>query len=334
LAEALALEPNFIMAYVNLNTIEDNLEHDEQAYRAMKKADEIARGPRDPDLGDFPWTIGRLTGEAAIAGYLGDYRRQIEIDREIESLPEFSGQVENARLDDIIAYALLHDPKGARAAFENLPGGNDPTGQRANRWAFAQLLFGNPGDLLAMREKLEQTVAGLGKLGPIVDTRQIRPLVAYALALRRSNKQAHALIDTTPPDCIQCLRIHGAIDGMEGNWSGAAWWYERAARAAPSLPLAWAEWGNALLNRGDADGAIAKLAIAHRKGPRYADALEWWGEALMKKNRSDLALAKFEEANRYAPNWKRLHQKWGEALSYVGRKDEAKKQFAAAAALR
>lgn len=332
LAEALAVKPGFIMAYINLNTIEDNLQHDEQAYRTMAKVVEMDRRGRDPDIGELPWRIGRLTSEATLASYLGDYRRQIEIDGEIEALPEFGGQVENARQDDILAYALLHDARGSREAFERLSGA-DPTGQRENRRAFAEMLLGRPERLLSLRETLGKSLAGLGKLGPLVDERQVRPLVAYALGLKGGLKQAHALIDATPPDCVQCLRIHGALDGFAGNWPGAAWWFERATRAAPSPPFAWAEWGNALLHEGDLDGAIAKFAIAHSKGPHYADALVWWGEALIRKNRSDLATAKFEEAARYAPNWGRLHLKWGEALSTLGRKDEAARQFAIAATL-
>jgi hypothetical protein len=76
------------------------------------------------------------------------------------------------------------------------------------------------------------------------------------------------------------------------------------------------------------DGAIAKFAMAHRKGLlHFADPLEMWGEALTRKNCYDLALAKFEEANHYAPNWGWLHLKWGEALWWSGRKDEAHAQM-------
>jgi tetratricopeptide (TPR) repeat protein len=88
-----------------------------------------------------------------------------------------------------------------------------------------------------------------------------------------------------------------------------------------------------LLAKGDLDGAIAKFASAHEKGPHFADPLEMWGEALVAKNRSHLALAKFEEAAKYAPNWGRLHLKWGEALWWSGKRDDARKQFAVAAGL-
>ncbi|HYJ35091.1 MAG TPA: hypothetical protein VEV64_02965, partial [Rhizomicrobium sp.] len=102
---------------------------------------------------------------------------------------------------------------------------------------------------------------------------------------------------------------------------------------APSIPKAYADWGEAYLERGQPDAAIAKFKQANEKGPHFADPLEYWGEALMAKNRSHLALAKFAEAEKYAPNWGRLHLKWGEALTYAGKKDEAAKQLARAAVL-
>jgi len=60
--------------------------------------------------------------------------------------------------------------------------------------------------------------------------------------------------------------------------------------------------GDALLEHGDADGAIAKFTIANQKVPKFADPLEGWGEALIAKKLPEQALAKFEEADKYAPN--------------------------------
>jgi tetratricopeptide (TPR) repeat protein len=145
--------------------------------------------------------------------------------------------------------------------------------------------------------------------------------------------EAHAEIDRTPADCSVCLRTHGHIDALERNWSGADYWFARAAQDAPSTPFPYTDWGKALLARGQPDAAIEKFKLANRRGPHFADPLEGWGEALMIKDQSHLALAKFAEAEKYAPNWGRLHLKWGEALAYSGKRDAAKAQFARAAAL-
>jgi tetratricopeptide (TPR) repeat protein len=156
------------------------------------------------------------------------------------------------------------------------------------------------------------------------------PLLAYAQARNGDFAKARATIDATPLDCYNCVRARGQIDSLQRNWRGAQYWFEQAVKQAPSLPFAYGDWGAMLMAGGDPGAAIAKFAIAHEKGPRFADPLELWGEALVLKDRSDLALAKFQEAATYAPNWGRLHLKWGEALWWAGRKDEAKKQFAIA----
>ena len=53
-------------------------------------------------------------------------------------------------------------------------------------------------------------------------------------------------------------------------------WFAEAVRQAPSSPFAYTEWGQTLLGKGVVDGAIAKLTLAHAKGPRFADPLELW----------------------------------------------------------
>jgi tetratricopeptide (TPR) repeat protein len=158
-------------------------------------------------------------------------------------------------------------------------------------------------------------------------------VAARAYAEKGNFRKAHELADRTPLDCYTCLWIRGVVDAREHNNQGADYWFARATRAAPSIPMAYFQWGRALFARGDLDGAIAKFAMANQKGPHFADPLEMWGEALIAKNRSDLALAKFEEAAKYAPNWGRLHLKWGEALLWSGDKAGAAKQFSIAAHL-
>jgi tetratricopeptide (TPR) repeat protein len=127
--------------------------------------------------------------------------------------------------------------------------------------------------------------------------------------------------------------VRGKIATVERHWGAAAYWYNMVSMRSPSIPYADTDWGQMLLEKGDADGAIQKFASANRKGPRFADPLEGWGEALIMKKRSDLALPKFAQANKFAPNWGRLHLKWGEALLYSGDKTGAQAQFAVARGL-
>jgi tetratricopeptide (TPR) repeat protein len=159
------------------------------------------------------------------------------------------------------------------------------------------------------------------------------PLLAKALASSGDAAGAEQVIASTPLDCYACLRARGDVAAALKDWKAAGAWYSRARNAAPSIPFAYADWGEMLLVKGDYDGAMAKFREANLKGPHFADPLEAWGEALMQKNRSDLAIAKFEEASRYAPNWGQLHLKWGEALWWSGDRDAARRQFDIAATL-
>jgi tetratricopeptide (TPR) repeat protein len=159
------------------------------------------------------------------------------------------------------------------------------------------------------------------------------PLQAYAEARLGNLAEAEVLMASMPPDCDFCMVQRARIADLRGQHARADWWFSRAVADAPSIPLVYATWGQALLARGDSDRAIVQFRIANQKGPHFADPLEGWGEALMAKNQSHLALAKFAQAEKYAPNWGRLHLKWGEALGYTGKKDEAKVQLAQAAQL-
>ncbi len=185
---------------------------------------------------------------------------------------------------------------------------------------------------VAFAKKAEGLIADKPKDSMIRRT-EFWPTIAEAMARNGDIAGAETLIDKTQIDCDRCVITRGTIAAIARNWTAADRWFALVSARTPSLPFADEAWGEALLSKGDLDGAIAKFESSHAKGPHFADPLEMWGEALIRKNRSDLALAKFEEADKYAPNWGRLHLKWGEALLWSGDKAGAQKQFAVASSL-
>jgi tetratricopeptide (TPR) repeat protein len=68
------------------------------------------------------------------------------------------------------------------------------------------------------------------------------------------------------------------------------------------------EWGKTLLVRGDLAGATKQLALAHEKGPHFADPLKSLGDVLVKQGRPREALAKYDQALKYAPDWAALKE--------------------------
>ena len=162
---------------------------------------------------------------------------------------------------------------------------------------------------------------------------ELWPDMSHDMARAGDIAGGEALIARTPLDCDNCVVARGRIATVKRDWAAAEHWFALVSGRMPSVPYADKAWGEMLMAKGDLAGAMARLEIANKKGPHFADPLEMWGEALIATNRSDLALTKFEEAARNAPNWGRLHLKWGEALLWLGRRDDAKKQFSIAAGL-
>jgi tetratricopeptide (TPR) repeat protein len=327
--KAIASDPHVFLPQFNLANGEADQGHDEIGLRTAE-ATLKAASAGDPELDKFSFMRGVLGLREQISQLTGDYLAARDFARQLQSLDD----PENAREDEMQACASLHDVACFRAgAASPSPETDDAShlawvatlqqGRVALRWWDPVMK-----SAAVFHDGLSRNAFMKGWLA-LADA----PLQALAAAHLGDTKRAHALIDSTPLDCVLCLRIRGQIDAQDNNWNGAAYWFSRAVREAPSVPFPLSDWGEMLFRRGDFDGAIAKFTLAHQKGPHFADPLEMWGEALMQKNRSDLALAKFEDADKFAPNWGRLHLKWGEALFYAGRKDEARKQFAAASAL-
>jgi Flp pilus assembly protein TadD len=179
---------------------------------------------------------------------------------------------------------------------------------------------------------ISQVIAAFSrKRGDLPDALvNLRPARAYALARLGRMPEAETQIAATPLDCYRCVRVRARIAALKGDARAADHWFREAERMAPSIPFADAEWGEALLARGDTGAAITRLQRAHGTSPRFADPLELWGEALMRRGQFQDATGKFAEAAKLAPRWGRLHLRWGEALAKLGKADEARAKWRAA----
>ena len=330
--------------YLGLGNAYRDLVGPEPSLAAMRKAAEVAPWMflAAQNIGDMEFQTGRL--EAA----LGDHRAAVKLldradhggvradmagntrQRVLSSIDEETGDYASAarRRAGVAAFGRqgllgsasallvesevgLHDLAAARTAL-NL---NDVSTISPGRATFdniraAMLLDAEAGDwpaVLAGETRIDQVSAPLPGLAREIAT-EITPIVARAKAAMGDLPGAETLISATPMDCDACLRARGKLAAMRRDWSGAERWFAQAARLAPSIPFAYADWGQALLARGDVDGAIGKLQLANAKGPRFADALELWGEALLKKGDFAVAAAKFEAAGKLAPHWTRNQQ--------------------------
>jgi tetratricopeptide (TPR) repeat protein len=336
LRAGVAADPTNAHAWDNLSSAEQGLDRAEDGYHHTQQALSLydkGAVAFDPDRA----TIDKLQDRAFLASTLGDYPTAIAMDEAIRRLPDRGGSQDRAAIDEAAEAAQNHDLRRARNLLSHIHAAD--TNGRLNLWFQAVDIawlghdWRTLSQLVGNRDIVRSTPVSLHPLLGRIVARIPASLYADARAEQGDIAGARALIAPTPLDCYSCLRMRGKIDADAKDWAGAARWFARATQAGPSIPDAFADWGEMLLHKGDLDGAIAKFEIAHVKAPRFADSLERWGEALMQKNRSDLALAKFEEAGKYAPNWGRLHLKWGAALCWSGNKADAARQFATSSTL-
>ncbi len=334
----IAVEPSVFMGYADRNGARMVLGHLEDALIDAKKAVELLHHGNIDEFSPSALEFLRSNMAGICADAVGAFRDAVRFDLEQTRISNFdSDKTAPAALAN--DQALDHDPQAASAVLAANPQWNDAAaatfllayGPIAPKF----FLLTEQSHWREAADTLSTTDALAKRSGNAIDVRHTFywPLLAYAWSRSGNLKGAEELIAMTPHDCTRCLEMRGRIAAVAGDYSGAAFWFDRAVKDAPSVPFAVTDWGEMLMRRGDYDAAIAKFRLANKKGPHFSDPLEMWGETLMLKNRSDLALVKFEEAANYAPNWGRLHLKLGEALGYVGRRDEARAQYRIASAL-
>jgi tetratricopeptide (TPR) repeat protein len=293
---------------------------------------------RSPETTQSYFEQNSLTSTAWLSSLVGDLKTSATQWLRVAKTAEFQGLVRLSHALAATEFLLDHDPQAAQEALEPLGPTDDTSfleadainafmglpdywlGMERGNWR-AALEHARAADAWLETHKAKLPVAGL------MQSVWIHPLQALAMAKAGDAAGSRALIETTPADCYLCLRVRGQIAAQAHDWPAAERWFAEAARQAPSMPFAFADWGALRLARGDADGAIAVLKRAHENGPHFADALELMGEALMRKGDYRGAVDNFRSADEAAPHWGRNHLRWGESLLRLGREREAKAQF-------
>jgi tetratricopeptide (TPR) repeat protein len=309
---AIRLDPRLPNAYIQLGAAEEGLGHYEASLSANRKAMALT-GPGDP------------SNLLARYNILNSRRDPLAALEAIGSINDLKGRAEAGPTEaaDRTAQQLtfMHDVSGARRVIEQ--------GQTGSRVSPALNRAAGDTDTL---DDWSDAVTAFRTYLATRGLNQLRALSTLAMATARLGHvaEAEAMIAPTPFDCYHCVRQRGIIASVRRDWAAADRWFAEAVRLAPSGPLAFVDWGQSLLDRGDPHGTIDKMKQAHDLAPHFADPLELWGEALMRTGDEAGAVAKFAEADKYAPRWGRSHMRWGEALMLSGRYPEARRQYEAA----
>lgn len=315
-----ARAPDMGPLYQTIADAEGFLGHDEAAYQAYRRAAELIGRSRevDPLLRD-DYARNQAIQAAAMVGDVGLADRLTA-----EVGPGF---------DDRAAAFVAHRPgELERWARETLdPEAVESLGSQYGALAFAALERGDPAGALRWIDLSDAALLRAFQTGLIPNT--TAPLrVRILMGLGRLD-EATALAASLPADCADCVLLRAETAEAQGHRSAADRWFHEAARLTPSLPQALLSWGQALLKRGDAAGAIEKARAAHRVAPRFADPLKLWGDALLARNDPGGAIAKYRAAEDRNDRWGALHLAWGRALEAEGRRDQAAERYRAAQAL-
>jgi len=327
--EAARLDPDGSFVWAVVSDAQIEFGHDEAAHSAEVRmvrtaprtwssaqlaSSEMAYLPlyiaqrRDGHTGDFPAAAGDWNGLFATRG------TGLAADDEGMKLMEFAPQ-----------RAAAHDLAAARQAVAGAAGVSIDTPRTT---AFANAIIGYyAGDWRAVVDNGAALEAANDPYIFAWQSVEVRPLRAIAMARLGDTAAADALILQTPVDCDLCARARGQIAAIEHDWGAVDYWYGLVAKRSPSIPFADADWGAALLVKGDTAGAIGKLRQANAISPHFPDPLELWGEALMAKRDYASAVPKFAKADNDAPRWGRNHLLCGEALMLSGRYAEARAQY-------
>ncbi len=317
-------DPSLLVAWMTAEQGSAGFGHDEAAVQFARKW--IATRRQDQPQSEqeaYPRLIAQ--GHIVIDRAMGDFAA---LRRDYQAIDRRTDQFAQRYADGAEVAALLHDEAVAQQDLAlALAAGPADSAVLQARWEvssstgdWAQALDA-ANALIAAEEAQKSAALKSNPQRPEFTARydltvatQYRPLIAYAEAMTGDTASATALISQAPTDCYLCVRTRAKIAATAGDAATTDHWFAEAVREAPDLPMAYYEWGEALLARGDLAGAIAKLQAANQRGPHWADPLKAWGDVLAKQGHWKEALAKYDEALKYAPNWAALMQARGTAV--------------------
>jgi tetratricopeptide (TPR) repeat protein len=320
LAEALVavdLDPRVAFGWFEAAQASSDLGHDQAMVDFSRREFVTKLADQAPaERAAYPTVISlaHLNIDHAMGDYAAVERDVAELNR---STPSWNG-LNDRYANSAETAALMHDEMRSRQNLARaLIAGSLDTTVLTARW-YVNSSAGDWAQALAAAKALvaggaAQASAAYNAKSELTLETQYRPWLAYAEAMTGDTASATSLISQTAMDCYLCVRMRARIAAVAGDAAGTDRWFAEAVRQAPALPMAYSEWGQALLARGDLAGAAREFELAHEKGPHFADPLKGWGDVLAKQGHWKQghwkqALAKYDQALRYAPSWAALKQ--------------------------
>lgn len=302
-----------IQAWQALSRPEEALDAARRAQRTLR-----GRGARDvsPEAVEL---LRRWAGESERdllgdhLGLLAELRSNAEVGRHL-----YGRTARYDALAQALALASLHDPAAATQLLQGLepePGAPPDPGLMMAQAAVA-MERGRADEAAELLRRAREVYRG-GALEALA-RRAILPDLALALARAGRLEEAEAVAAETPTDCHVCLMARGEVAARAGRHDEAEQRFQAAVRLAPSIPSAYAAWGEARRLRGDLEGALEMFREAQRRGPRWADPLKFEADVLMRRGDTRAAARRYGQAAERAPDWGALRLAWARALAAEG----------------
>lgn len=327
---ALRVDPDFVLGHSftgNTAYFIGLSEFELQSYRKARKVGRV------PGMSQEAFRDRRMSTDGSIAHLVGDYRRELEIfdrpGRAVSPWRMANAAIAAAPYHDIARAQALRAQDGRPDDAARLPDAFSGEAHLVDYDIAAAL-----DDWIAARDSIQRTIAALpaGGFWEAVRDVHLRPRLGIALARTGDIEGARRAVAGLAGDCYPCLLARAQIEGLADPRSTDVW-FSRAVAQAPSIPVAYAEWGRARAAAGDRAGAIALYRKAATRGARWADPLAYWGDALAASGDCRGALKKYQAAADRAPRWGYLQLAIGRCRETLGQRPQAARHYRAALAL-
>ena len=342
--QALAIDPDMLPAIGNVALSEQALGHEEAALESFRRALPAWERSASREYDERVSRLNLATFDTRVGERMGDAGLMRSAAKALLDAGA-STMAATSTLTRARAASLVHDHSAAARIAAQMRRSQDPDETLRERTASALLRLQralDERDAAAGAAAADEALKGSATATSIypdprvrgdVMARTVWPNIAIALGKLGLVAEAARLTDAVPTDCYDCLRAKGWAAMAGGDRNGARRWFEAAVRAAPSVPMAYADLGLALLNVRDRAGAARQFEMAAEKGPNWADGYKLWGDALALQGQDEEAERKYRSAAERAPRWGALHIAWGKTLWRLGRQEQAREKFRAAAGM-
>ena len=306
--KAIALKPDFWVAYSNLMNVDMLLQNEEAAWRLgqVMEAKAGGRGPIRPllfqNLDYLTWNL--LTWRTEV---LEDSQKHGGIGSSITAAAPSIADTDQRLHDDADAELQLQTAQADAT---------DPSVAAITHFVHGRIAA-EAGDTARAATEMEAFVTGFAN--PVVNSNYpgYTCWAAPAEEWAGHPDKADAILKSAGR-YVDCYRFRGDILDHRGDWAGAQKAYAQAVAIAPDLPAAYYSWGVALARHGDLVGSIAQLSAAHDRGPGWADPLKAWGDVLARQGQWKQALGKYDAALKLAPAWPALQRAQAAAARRLG----------------